>query len=306
MAETLMRMFVVGTGGQLSTALSERASIYNARVQLLGFPELDLSTSPDAAEQRVFDAAKAMGADVIVNAAAYTAVDKAEDEPELAMAVNGAAPGAIARVAERLGVPVIHVSTDYVFDGEGEGWRVEEDGTGPLGVYGRTKLAGEHEVVAATKNHVILRTAWVYAPFGANFVKTMLRLAAEGRTDVGVVADQYGCPTSVLDIADAIFTVARNLISNPRQANLRGIFHLVGGGEANWAEFARAIFEGARLRGAPSAAVRDLATAEYPTKAKRPANSRLDTGKIARLHGIHMPAWRKSLDVVLDRLIIDG
>lgn len=296
-------MFVVGAGGQLSTALEERAAEYGATVKLLGFPELDLSSSPEAIEKQVLDAAKAMDAQVIVNAAAYTAVDKAEDEPELAMAINGIAPGAIARAAKTMSVPVIHVSTDYVFDGRKDGKWQEDDPTGPLGVYGRTKLAGELVVADATDDHVILRTAWVYAPFGANFVKTMLRLASEGRDEISVVADQFGCPTSVIDIADSIFLVTHNLLQSPGRESLRGTFHLVGEGDANWADFAREIFRGAQIRGAPFAFVRDIATADYPTKAVRPANSRLDTSKITRVHNVYMPPWKKSLDSVLDRLI---
>ncbi|MEN3931046.1 dTDP-4-dehydrorhamnose reductase [Microvirga sp. W0021] len=298
-----LKIFVIGAGGQLSTALEERAEQHGTTVALLGYPELDLSASPELVETQIFKAVSAFGAQILVNAAAYTAVDKAEDEPELAQAINGVAPGIIAQVAARLSIPCIHVSTDYVFDGTAEGYRKEDDPTSPLGVYGQTKLSGEMAVAAATTDHAILRTAWVYAPFGANFVKTMLRLASEGRTELGVVADQYGCPTSVLDIADAIFKVASNLNAKPDDATLRGIFHLVGAGEANWAEFARAIFAGATLRGAPSAAVKDLTSAEYPTKAKRPFNSRLDTSKIKHIHNVTMPDWKLSLDIVLDRLI---
>lgn len=299
---TPLRLFVIGTGGQVSTALDERATHHDVEITAVGFPALDLSAPPEAIERVVFEAARASNAQAIVNTAAYTAVDKAEDEPEIAMAINGTAPGAIARAAAALKIPVVHISTDYVFDGAKDGLWLEDDPKAPLGVYGRTKLAGELAVAEAAPDHATLRTAWVYAPFGANFAKTMLRLASEGKTEVSVVADQHGCPTSALDIADAICVVTRNLVDQPDNANLRGVFHLVGEGATNWAEFARAIFDGARERSAPFATVRDITTSDYPTKAKRPANSRLDTSRIKRFHGIETPPWRNSLDVVLNRL----
>lgn len=303
MTKTHLRMFVVGTGGQLSTALQERAQAHDWDAVAVGHTEIDLSENPDVIVAKVMASAQSAAADVIVNAAAYTAVDKAEDEPSLAEAVNGVAPGALAIAAQRLNLPLIHVSTDYVFDGKQAGHWCEDDTPNPLGVYGLTKLMGEKAVAEATQNHAILRTAWVYAPFGANFVRTMLRLAAEGRQEIGVVADQVGCPTNVLDIADAIFAVARNMVSQPQRDDLRGVFHLVGEGETSWAEFAKAIFEGAQKRGAPIAHVKAIATADYPTKAQRPENSRLSTDKIKRLHGINMPNWKSSLDGVLDRLL---
>lgn len=297
-----LRLFVIGTGGQVSTALDEHFSHHDVEITALGFPALDLSAPVEAIERVVLEAARVSNAQAIVNSAAYTAVDKAEDEPELAMAINGAAPGAIARAAAALKIPVVHISTDYVFDGAKDGLWLEDDPKAPLGVYGRTKLAGEIAVAEAAPDHATLRTAWVYAPFGANFAKTMLRLASEGKTEVGVVADQYGCPTSALDIADAICVVARNLVERS-DPDLRGVFHLVGEGATNWSGFARAIFEGAKERAAPFAGVRDIATSDYPTKAKRPANSRLDTSKIKCFHGIETPPWRSSLNVVLNRLI---
>lgn len=298
-----LRLLMIGTGGQVSTALAERAEKHNVEITALGYPALDLAASAETIRQAVIEAARACNAQAIVNTAAYTAVDKAEDEPDLAMAVNGIAPGAIASAADAMKIPVVHISTDYVFDGGKDGLWLEDDPKAPLGVYGRTKLAGEIAVSDAAADHVTLRTAWVYAPYGANFVKTMLRLASEGKKEISVVADQFGCPTSALDIADAICIVAHNLVAEPDNTELRGVFHLVGEGETNWAGFARAIFDGARDRNAPFASVRDIVTSEYPTKAKRPANSRLDISRIARLHGVRPPPWKKSLDVVLNRLI---
>jgi len=237
--------------------------------------------------------------DVVVNAAAYTGVDKAESERDLAFAVNGAGAGAVATAARALGVPLIHISTDYVFDGSKPAAYVETDPTAPLGVYGASKLAGEQAVLAAYPGAVICRTAWVYSPFGANFVKTMLRLA-ETREELGVVADQIGNPTSALDIADAVLTLARRLKDDP--AAETGIFHMSGSGEASWADLAEAIFGASAAHGGPTARVRRITTADYPTPAPRPANSRLDCRKLAEVHGLSLPDWRPSLAAVVARL----
>jgi dTDP-4-dehydrorhamnose reductase len=242
---------------------------------------------------------------VIVNAAAHTAVDQAEAEPELAERINGAGAGAIAAAAARLGVPVIQLSTDYVFDGAKPAPYVESDAVGPVGAYGRSKLAGERAVAAANPDHVILRTAWVYAPQGKNFVRTMLRLAAS-RPELSVVADQHGCPSYAPDIADAVIAVARRLRSEPDNPALRGVFHLSGTGHTDWASFAAAIFAASAHRGGPSAKVRRIATMDYPTPAKRPANSRLDCGKLKAAYGIAMPPWRDALARCMDELAQRG
>jgi dTDP-4-dehydrorhamnose reductase len=239
--------------------------------------------------------------DVIVNAAAYTAVDDAEKEREAAFAINEGGARAVAEAAAALGTPVIQLSTDYVFDGSKTGCYLETDATGPVGAYGESKWAGERAVALATDNHVILRCAWVYSPFGKNFVRTMLRLA-ETRDEVGVVADQHGGPTSAHDIAGACVSIALNLLMRDEPA-LRGVFHLAPQSEATWADFAEAIFAGAEARGAKGARVKRITTAEFPTPAKRPANSRLDASKLAAAHGVRLPGWRQSLDRCLDRLI---
>jgi dTDP-4-dehydrorhamnose reductase len=284
-----MRIAVTGIAGQVVTALREQAaSIADVEVVSLGRPELDLLDVASIGPVLI-----ASNADIIVSAAAYTAVDKAEGEPDAAFAINRDAPAAIAAAAAAMGVPLIHLSTDYVFDGGKPSPYVEDDETGPLGVYGKSKLGGEEGIREAYANHVILRTAWVYSPFGNNFLKTMLRLAGD-RPRIRVVADQRGTPTSALDIADAIFVIARNLLDNPADARLRGTFHLVGGGEASWAEFAREIFARSAELGGPSATVEAIETSQYPTPAPRPANSRLATEKLALVHGIHMPDWRLS------------
>jgi dTDP-4-dehydrorhamnose reductase len=291
-----MRIAVTGKSGQVVTALIERGSAAGHDVVALGRPEMDLSDPASVA--RPLEAA---APDVVVSAAAYTAVDKAESEADLAHAVNSAGAGAVARSAKALGVPVIHVSTDYVFDGTLDRPYRESDPAGPTGVYGASKLAGEQAVLAEHgADAAILRVAWVYSPFGANFVKTMLRLAGD-RDEVSVVADQVGNPTSALDIADGILVVATNLVASDDPA-LRGVFHMTARGEASWADFAQAIFAASASIGGPSATVRRITTADYPTPATRPANSRLDCTRIAAIHGVTLPEWQGALTTVVKRL----
>lgn len=288
-----MRVAVTGKTGQIVTSLIKRGAVAGHEVIALGRPELDLADPASVAR-----ALEAAAPDIIVSAAAYTAVDKAESESDLAFAVNGAGAGAVAEVARGLGVPLVHVSTDYVFDGTLDRPYVESDPTGPMGVYGASKLAGEQAVVAAHgDNSAVLRVAWVYSPFGANFVKTMLRLAGD-RDEVSVVADQFGNPTSALDIADGVLRIATNMVSDS-YSSLRGVFHMTASGEASWADFAEAIFAASAAQGGPSARVKRITTADYPTPAKRPANSRLDCGLIAKAHGVALPEWRQSLDSVI-------
>lgn len=288
-----MRVAVTGKTGQVVTSLIKRGAVAGHEVIALGRPELDLADPASVAR-----ALEAAAPDIIVSAAAYTAVDRAESESDLAFAVNGAGAGAVAEAARALGVPLVHVSTDYVFDGTLDRPYVESDPTGPMGVYGASKLAGEQAVVAAHgDNSAVLRVAWVYSPFGANFVKTMLRLAGD-RDELSVVADQFGNPTSALDIADGVFRIATNMVSDS-YPSLRGVFHMTASGEASWADFAEAIFAASAAQGGPSARVKRITTADYPTPAKRPANSRLDCGLIAKVHGVSLPEWRQSLDSVI-------
>lgn len=295
-----MRIAVTGRAGQVVTSLVERGTTTGRAVIAIGRPELDL-----ADPKSIRSALEAATPDVIVSAAAYTAVDKAESESELVYAVNGRGAGLVAEAARALGVPLIHISTDYVFDGRLDRPYAESDPTGPAGVYGASKLAGEQAVLAAyAGNSAILRVAWVYSPFGGNFVKTMLRLAGD-RDEVSVVADQLGNPTSALDIADAILAVATNMVSDSYTGNrpeLCGIFHMTAPGEASWADFADAIFAASAAYGGPAARVRRIATADYPTPATRPANSRLDCRRIADVHGVALPDWRQSLETVVARL----
>lgn len=292
-----MRIAVTGREGQVVRSISERASAQAHQILALGRPELDLAGDPAFVAAAIEHAHP----DLIVSAAAYTAVDRAENEPELAFAINAAGAESVASAAARMRVPLIHISTDYVFDGTKKDPYFETDPTIPAGTYGASKLAGEQAVLAAHADTAILRTAWVYSPFGANFVKTMLRLASE-RDEVSIVADQLGNPTSALDIADGILRVASNLASSP-EPHLRGIFHMTAAGDASWADFAEAIFAAAGPAGGSAAGVRRITTAQYPTPAKRPANSRLDSSKLERVHGVRLPDWRTSLPGVVRRLI---
>lgn len=300
-----MRIAVTGGPGQLVLSMAERAGMHGHAVEAVGPPALDLATPDDGAVRAALAASfGGAGPEAIVNAAAHTAVDRAENEAELAFAINAEGAGAVARAAATLGVPLVHISTDYVFSGEKPAPYIESDATGPTGVYGASKLAGEQAVLASGADAAILRTAWVYSPFGANFAKTMLRLA-ETREELGVVDDQRGCPTSALDLADAAMTVAANLAANAEPA-MRGLFHAAGAGEGSWADFAEAIFAASAAVGGPSARVRRIASSEYPTPARRPANSRLDCSRLAETHGVSLPMWRDSCVVVVDRLVVDG
>lgn len=293
-----MRIVVTGgPDGQVLESLQEIGPARGHEIIPLGRPQLDLAG--DA--QRIAEAVKASWPDAIVSAAAYTAVDKAETESELAFAINAAGAGAVAAAANDLGLPIVHISTDYVFDGAKPLPYVEEDRTGPASVYGASKLAGEQAVFAAHSNSAVLRTAWVYSPFSANFAKTMLRLAGD-RDELGVVADQRGNPTSALDIASTVITVIESL-RDSADPSLRGLFHMAATGEASWAEFAEAIFALSAAKGGPSARVRHISTADYPTPAKRPANSRLDCSKLEKVHGIRLPDWRTSTETVVSRLV---
>ncbi|MDE3175723.1 MAG: dTDP-4-dehydrorhamnose reductase [Pseudomonadota bacterium] len=290
-----MRILVTGTQGQVARSLIERAPP-GVEVVALGRPQLDLADP--ASIRAAFDA---RDADVVINAAAYTAVDKAETEEALATRINGDGAGLVAECARALGAPIIQLSTDYVFDGALDRPYREDDPVNPIGAYGRSKLCGEEAVASANPRHAILRTAWVYSPFGTNFVKTMLRLG-ESRSEVRVVADQRGGPTSALDIADALFAVATLLVARPAPERY-GVFHMTGEGEASWAEFAESVFAQARALGRPAVKVIPIATADYPTPARRPANSRLDGGRLARDYGVALPPWRDSLGVVVERLL---
>jgi dTDP-4-dehydrorhamnose reductase len=292
------RIFIAGNRGQVAQAL---ARIYAARgdvVQSAGRATVDIS---DAAGVR--SAIGAFGPDLVVNAAAYTAVDQAEDDAEAAYKINRDGARHVAAAARAIAAPLIHLSTDYVFDGTKTVPYVETDSTSPLGVYGRSKLEGEQAVAAATADLVILRTSWVYSADGNNFVKTMLRLAGE-RDAIDVVNDQSGAPTFAADLAAAIAAVGDALLSAKDRAALCGLYHAAASGETTWYRFARAIVELSAARGGPTCTLRPVTTGQFPARARRPANSRLDASKLARTFGIRLPPWQTSLERCLDQLIV--
>jgi dTDP-4-dehydrorhamnose reductase len=291
-----VRIAVTGKTGQIVTSLIERAGNGPHQIFALGRPELDLA---DLAS--IEPTIRAARPDAVVSAAAYTAVDTAESERDLAFAINAAGAAEVARVAHELLIPVIHISTDYVFDGSNAAPYVESDPVAPRCVYGESKLKAEAVVLASHPGAVICRTSWVYSPFGANFVKTMLRLAGT-REELSVVADQIGNPTSALDIADGVLVLVEALVEHPLEAP-RGIFHMAGSGECSWADLAEAVFAASAANGGPSAKVNRIETKDYPTPASRPANSRLSCDKLARAYGVYLPDWRQSVAQVVARLI---
>lgn len=291
-----MRVLATGTTGQLVTSLTEVASASrDVELIAIGRPEFDL-TRPIPMREAIIAARP----DIVISAAAYTSVDRAEEEPALARAVNVVGAACVAEAAARLDIPVIHLSTDYVFSGDNRTPCREDDKTGPRTVYGATKLEGEQAVASIAARHIILRTSWVYSPFGTNFVKTIMKLAA-ARERLSIVSDQYGNPTSALDLASAILLIA----THPRQDRF-GTYHLTGTGESNWSDFARHVLAVSRLHGGPSALVEDIATADYPTKARRPQDSRLCTNKFAGTFGWRLPDWHTSTDTVVARILASG
>jgi dTDP-4-dehydrorhamnose reductase len=284
-----MKLLVIGKNGQVAQSVVERATASaDLEIRSFGREVVDLERP-----QTIASAIASEHPDVVINAAAFTGVDAAEEEEERAFAVNSAGAGEAARASAAAGARFIHLSTDYVFDGSGSGARDESAPTGPLGAYGRSKLAGEEAVRAADPRALILRTAWVHSPFGHNFVRTMMK-AASGRDELRVVADQRGNPTSALDLADAILAAAR--------AGDGGLYHLAGTGSASWAEFAEAIMGQCRRLGLSAAKIVPIPSTDYPTPARRPMNSMLDSRRFEERFGFTMPDWRSSLRIVVERL----
>lgn len=289
-----LRIFVTGRDGQIARSLREAAA--DAGDVVMGFgarPSFDL-----ARPESIAAAIEAFAPDLVVNAAAYTAVDRAESEPELAFAINRDGAGAVAVAAVKVGAAVIQLSTDYVFDGAKAGPYVETDPTLPQSVYGRSKLEGEQAVAKAALRHIVLRTSWVYAPFGANFVRTMLRLAGE-QDRLRVVGDQIGCPTYAPDIAVAILSIGRRIRAGGWRDAYAGVTHLAGPDAVSWCAFARKIIAKSGGRCVP---VDAITTAERPTPARRPANSRLASERLASLFEVRLPPLEASLSRCLSRL----
>lgn len=288
-----MKLLVTGRDGQLARSLAEREVDHpELTLQFAARPESDLAV-PGSAVAAIREARP----DLVVSAAAYTAVDKAEQEPDLARRINAAAAGEIAEAAASVGAPLIHISTDYVFGGAGAAPMREDEPIAPLGVYGRTKAEGEAAVREGQGDHLILRTAWVFSPFGANFVSTMLRLSRH-RDEIAVVADQIGSPTNALDLAGLILALAERRLRGDR-AGWSETYHAAGRGEASWADFAAEIM---RLSGS-AARIRPIATSEFPTPARRPSWSVLDSSKLRDRFGLALPDWHASLPPVVERLL---
>jgi len=288
-----MKLLVLGAAGQIGHELYRRR--WPADYQIAGIDRAEV----DIADRQQVDAAmRRERPGLVINAAAYTAVDRAESEADAAFAVNAVGPGNLAAACKTAGIPLIHISTDYVFDGSKAGAYREDDPVNPLGVYGRSKEAGDRAVREALAEHVILRTAWVYSAHGHNFVRTMLRLAGE-RPVLRVVADQIGSPTSAADAARAIAAIVQRLAVGD---NHWGTYHFAGGGTVSWHGFAEAIFElAAPWRGMPPK-VEAITTAEYPTPACRPANSVLDCRRVAEVFGVTPRPWREALADVIREL----
>jgi dTDP-4-dehydrorhamnose reductase len=283
-----MTLLIFGRSGQVAQELARRMPA-GTKAQFLGRDAADL-TDPEVCAAQIM----ALKPKAVINAAAYTAVDRAESEEEVARLVNASAPSAMAGACAALGIPFVHISTDYVFDGAGTAPFAPDAPIGPLGAYGRTKAEGEAGIRAADGCHAILRTSWVFSAHGANFVKTMLRLS-ESRDALTVVADQVGGPTPAAAIADACLAIAAQLQANPAKT---GTYHFSGRPDVSWADFARAIFD---LSGR-KVAVTDIPTSAYPTPARRPTNSRMDCGLTETTFGIFRPDWRQGLHDVFSEL----
>jgi dTDP-4-dehydrorhamnose reductase len=291
-------ILVAGKTGQLARSLAEEAVLRGVVLIAMERPHLDL-TDPGSVERAV--AATAPRA--IINAAAYTAVDQAEAEPALAFALNRDGAARLAAAAAQRGVPFIHLSTDYVFDGRKDAPYREDDAPAPLGVYGRSKLEGERAVREACPAGVTLRTSWLYSRFGRNFVTTMLQLA-ETRAVVRVVDDQHGAPTAARDLARAMLDVVERMagMEAKKAEDAAGLYHIAAQGETTWHGFAAAIFAGWARRGRRVPALQPITTAEYKAAARRPKNSRLDCSKIERAFGLRLPAWQGALESCLDEI----
>ncbi len=289
-----MRILLFGCDGQLGRELTALSS--ERAVDLVGLNHAAVDITDPVAVARALEAQRP---DVVVNAAAYTAVDKAESEPDLAARANAMAPGLIAERCARYRTPMIHVSTDYVFDGTKASAYVEADPIAPLGVYGRTKAAGEAAVRAAGERHLILRTSWVYGIHGANFLKTMLRLARE-RDRLTIVADQRGCPTATRDIAEGILAAAQAACAGTARW---GTYHLAGTGVTTWHGFASAIVAHAAAHTGRTPEMAPITTADYPTPAKRPANSELDSSQFERAFRFRAAPWQDRVAEVVDTLL---
>ncbi len=292
----MRRVLVTGKGGQLATGLADSLPAQGFEAILVGQPDFEFD-QPATVERGFADAAP----DAVVNCAAWTAVDAAEDDEAGAFRANALGPLMLARLCAARGIPLLQLSTDYVYDGAKGAPYVEDDAPNPLGTYGRTKLAGEWAALAANPMTAVFRTAWVFSPVGRNFVKTMLSAGAQ-RPELRVVADQHGNPTAAPDLADALALVLARVRETGWRAEYRGVFHMAGGGHADWHGFAQAIFAAAAPHGGPSPTVHPIATADYPVKARRPADGRMDQAKLRATFGVALPPWQEGLARVIRAL----
>lgn len=292
-------ILIAGRHGQLATCLRDLAAVRGLPAVALGRRELDLEN-----REGIHNLIASIAPSAIINTAAYTAVDQAESEPAKVFSINRDGAAALADVAWQMNIPLIHLSTDYVFDGAKPDAYEESDIPAPLNVYGASKLAGEAAVLAAHPLATVIRCSWIYSPYGSNFVRTMLRLS-KTQPIVRVVGDQHGNPTCAFDLAEAVLRIAERSATDDRRATA-GIFHLAGQGETSWHDFAQAIFDELSRRGARIPALEAITTEEFPTAARRPRNSCLDSSKAERVFGIRLAPWRHSLEACLDQLIGEG
>ncbi|WP_373006359.1 dTDP-4-dehydrorhamnose reductase [Hyphomonas sp.] len=290
-----LKILVAGRAGQVAQALVNLPVPPGVGIVSLGRPQLDICD-----EFKIEAAISSILPDIVINAAAYTAVDQAESDAAAAFALNRDGAANLSKASAARGIPILHLSTDYVFDGTKPTPYVEDDPVAPLGVYGASKLAGEAAVAAANAAHVILRTAWVYSPVGKNFVKTMLRVA-DSRDELAIVDDQIGNPTSAHDIAAGLLGIARRIAGS--QDWQSGIYHMTSAGEASWADFAQFIFETSGALGGPVAHVKRITSAQYPTPVTRPGNSRLDCRRLSAHFGVTLPVWQGSTRACVEELI---
>ncbi len=286
-------ILILGGSGQLARALEDAATVPVVRV---GRPDFDFDRPDTIAETMA-----RVSPWLVVNAASYTAVDAAETDAEAAWRANRDGPATLARLCRDADVPLIHVSTDYVFDGTKGAPYLETDPVSPLGVYGASKLAGEQAVLESGARAIVLRTSWVYAPIGKNFVRTMLTVG-KTRDRLTVVADQRGCPTVAADLADAILAIAARLRADGWHDRFGGVFHAAGTGETTWHGLAVAVFEEAARHGAKQPEVAPIKTADWPTPVRRPADSRLDCTRLEEVFGVRLPPWRDSLRRTVDTI----
>jgi len=292
----MRRILVTGRGGQVGSALLAALPAQGFEALPAGRPVLDFDR-PGTIPALLAEAAP----DAVVNCAAWTAVDAAEEDEPAAFRANALGPALLARGCAARGIPLIQLSTDYVFDGTKGAPYAEADAPNPLGAYGRTKLAGEWAALAGNPRGIVLRTSWVFAPEGANFLRTMLRLGAE-RAELSIVADQLGAPTAAADLAEAIAAILARIRAEGWQERHGGVFHATASGHATWHGFAEAIFAAARPFGGPAPRIRAIATGEYPARARRPADGRLDCARLAAVFGVRLPPWQEGLARVMRAL----